>query len=276
MTEVNRPLSDQAWKYYDSSQKIAWKTGTSFGNKDAWAIGATSKYVVGVWVGNSDGEGRPDVTGVGSAAPLLFRIFDVLPKSDWFLEPYEDLVEENVCEKSGYLALPICRKVKKRISKNGVRAKSCPYHQLIQLEVTENYRVNATCYPTNQMKTKIWFVLPPLLAYFYKQKNPDYIKLPNYKEECSTTEKNVIDFIFPVKYTSKLSLTKGNDGELNPIILKLTHTNPDTKIFWYLDGEFIKETFDYHEIPIKPEAGVHTITVIDDRGNEEKRILTIQ
>ncbi len=276
LTEVNRPLSDQAWKYYDSSQKIAWKTGTSFGNKDAWAIGTTSKYVVGVWVGNSDGEGRPDVTGVGSAAPLLFKIFDILPKSDWFLEPYEDLLEENVCEESGYLALPICEKTKKRISKNGVRAKSCPYHKQIQLDASETYRVNSNCSPTNQMKIKTWFVLPPLVAYFYKQKNPDYTKIPDYLEECNIAEKNVIDFIFPVKYKSKLSLTKGNDGKLNPVILKLTHTNPNAKIFWYLDGEFIKQTVDYHELPVVANIGEHVITVIDDFGNEFKRILIIQ
>ena len=276
LTEVNRPLSDQAWKYYDSSQKIAWKTGTSFGNKDAWAIGATSKYVVGVWVGNSDGEGRPDVTGVGSAAPFMFKIFDVLPKSKWFLEPFEDLIEEEVCEESGYLALPICPKVRKRISRNGVRAKSCPHHEEIQLDATESYRVNSNCYPINQMKTKTWFTLSPLAAYFYKQKNPDYTKIPDYLEGCNVTEKNVIDFIFPTKFKSKLSLTKGNDGELNPVILKLTHTNPNAKIFWYLDDEFIKQTVDYHELPVKPSVGEHVITVIDDSGNEFKRILIIQ
>ena len=275
LTEVNRPLSDQAWKYYDSSQKIAWKTGTSFGNKDAWAIGTTSKYVVGVWVGNSDGEGRPDVTGIGSAAPLLFKVFDVLPKSKWFLEPYEDLIEENICTESGYLALPICNKIMKRIPKNGVRAASCPYHLEVHLDNTETYRVNSNCFPTNQIKTKVEFVLPPLMAYFYKQKNSDYTELPEFLEGCNTSEKRVIDFIFPVKYTTKLSLTKGTDGELNPIILKLTHAKPDAKIYWYIDNQFIQQTTDYHEVPIKPANGEHIITVIDDLGNEQKRKLII-
>ncbi|MFY7671021.1 penicillin-binding protein 1C [Tenacibaculum sp. MEBiC06402] len=275
LTEVNRPLSDQAWKYYDSSQKIAWKTGTSFGNKDAWAIGATSKYVVGVWVGNSDGEGRPDVTGVGSAAPLMFKVFDILPKSKWFLEPFEDLIEENVCAESGFLALAICEKVSKRVAKNGNRAQSCPYHKEVHLDHTETFRVNSNCYPTNQMKTKIWFELPPLMAYFYKQKNSNYTKIPEYLEGCNKSEKKVIDFIFPVKYKTKLSLTKGNDGKLNEIILKLTHTNPNAKIYWYLNSDFVKETTDYHELPIKPSKGEHVVTVIDDNGNELKRKLII-
>ena len=84
MKEVNRPEGNESWEFYDSSQPIAWKTGTSFGNKDAWAIGLTNDYVVGVWVGNADGEGRPGVTGVTSAAPILFEVFDVVPESDWF------------------------------------------------------------------------------------------------------------------------------------------------------------------------------------------------
>ena len=84
MEEVNRPEGDEAWKFYDSSLKIAWKTGTSFGNRDAWAIGTNSRYVVGVWVGNAKGEGRPTLTGVTSAAPILFDVFNLLPRQRWF------------------------------------------------------------------------------------------------------------------------------------------------------------------------------------------------
>lgn len=48
--EVNRPEGDESWQFFDSSKQIAWKIGTSFGNKDAWAIGATTDYVVGIWL----------------------------------------------------------------------------------------------------------------------------------------------------------------------------------------------------------------------------------
>ena len=96
MKEVNRPEGDEAWRFYDSSIEIAWKTGTSFGSRDAWAIGVTKEYVVGVWVGNATGEGRPLLTGVESAAPILFDVFHLLPKSKWFETPYNHLVEANV------------------------------------------------------------------------------------------------------------------------------------------------------------------------------------
>ncbi|WP_333780800.1 penicillin-binding protein 1C [Tenacibaculum pacificus] len=275
LTEVNRPFTDQAWKYFDSSQKIAWKTGTSFGNKDAWAIGVTPKYVVGVWVGNSDGEGRPDLTGVGSAGPLLFNVFDVLPKSDWFLEPFEALIEEDICEKSGYLALPICKSVIKRIPKNGVRAKPYPYHKQITVDVSEKFQVNSNCESITNIKTKTWFILPPLMAHYYQQKNAEYSVLPNYRSDCNKLENNTMDFVFPTKYRSKISLTKGVNNKINPLILKVTHTNSDAILYWYLNDVFIGNTTQYHEQAIIPKKGTHKITVIDNLGNEEIRFIEI-
>ncbi|CAM1357486.1 Penicillin-binding protein 1C [Tenacibaculum halocynthiae] len=276
LTEVNRPFTDQAWKYFDSSQKIGWKTGTSFGNKDAWAIGTNSKYVVGVWVGNSDGEGRPDLTGVGSAAPLMFDVFDVLPKSNWFLAPYENLVEESICEKSGYLALPICNSIIKRVQKNGVRAKSCPYHKQISIDQTEKFRVNSNCESVTNIKNKTWFILPPLMAHYYQQKNANYRVLPSYRSDCVILDSNTMDFVFPTKQYSKISLTKSEDTKTNPLILKLTHANAEAKVYWYLNNVFIGETKEYHEQAINPkEKGVYKITVIDDLGNERKRTIEL-
>ena len=276
LTEVNRPGEEQAWEYYNSSQKVAWKTGTSFGNKDAWAIGVTPKYVVGVWIGNSDGEGRPNLTGASSASPLMFDVFDVLPKSDWFLEPYEDLIEADICETSGYLALPICPSVKMRIPKNGVRAKSCPYHSLVQLDKKEQFRVHANCETLDNIVTKTWFQLPPLMAYYYGQSHPDYRSFPDFRSDCTTLEQNTMDFVFPTKVYTKIALTKDVDGELKPLILKLTHTKADVKVFWYMDKSFVGATEDFHELAIKPEKGIHLITVIDEIGNEKKCFLEIE
>ena len=275
LTEVNRPFTDQAWKYYDSSQKIGWKTGTSFGNKDAWAIGVTPKYVVGVWVGNSDGEGRSDLTGVGSAAPLLFNVFDVLPKSDWFLEPFEDLIEVSVCEKSGYLALPICKSTIKRVPKNGIRAKSCPYHIQVSVDVSENFQVHSNCESVSAIKTKTWFVLPPVMAYYYQQKNADYKPLPVFRNDCVSSQENIMEFVFPTKNHTKISLTKGVDNQLNPIVLKATHATANATVYWYLNNKFIGSTTQYHEKEMLPKKGTYTVLIIDDFGNESKKVIEV-
>jgi len=274
LTDVKRPIDDQAWKYYESSQKIAWKTGTSFGNKDAWAIGVTSDYVVGVWVGNSDGEGRPDLTGASSASPILFEVFDVLPKSNWFLEPYEDLIEENICTKSGFLALPICDAVKKRIPTGGLQGESCPYHRKIQVDASGK-RVNSDCESVSNMISKTWFELPPLQAYYYQKRNSSYVSMPSFREDCMKLENSKMDFIYPVKQYSKITLTKGVDGKVNEFVLKLTHPKSDATVYWYVNDEFQKATNDYHVITILPDKGIHTITVVDNFGNELQRVIEI-
>jgi penicillin-binding protein 1C len=55
MSDLRRPDSEGQWETFRSSKRVAWKTGTSFGYRDAWAVGVTPKYTIGVWVGNADG-----------------------------------------------------------------------------------------------------------------------------------------------------------------------------------------------------------------------------
>ncbi|MCK7537073.1 MAG: hypothetical protein MZV63_41995 [Marinilabiliales bacterium] len=104
MKNVNRPYQETGWENYSSSQQIAWKTGTSFGFRDGWAIGITPKHVVGVWIGNATGEGRPGLTGLNTAAPVMFEIFKLLPTDNWFKPPYDELVKIPVCKNSGHRA----------------------------------------------------------------------------------------------------------------------------------------------------------------------------
>ena len=111
MKEVERPDAEGSWQLFQNAKTIAWKTGTSFGFRDAWAIGTTPQYVVGVWVGNADGEGRPGVIGLEVAAPVLFDIFNALPtKNEWFNQPYDDMKQIEVCRQSGYKATDLCEK----------------------------------------------------------------------------------------------------------------------------------------------------------------------
>jgi penicillin-binding protein 1C len=108
MEEVMRPGEEGLWEQFSSAQRIAWKTGTSFGFRDAWAIGLTPSYVVCVWVGNADGEGRPGLVGIDVAAPVLFDIFRELPASKWFKTPKTKLKTVVVCKQSGYKAGEYC------------------------------------------------------------------------------------------------------------------------------------------------------------------------
>ncbi len=275
LTNVNRPQIDQAWKYYDSSAKIAWKTGTSFGNRDAWAIGVTKNYVVGVWVGNSDGEGRADLTGLGAAAPLLFNVFDVLPTSKWLLTPFEDMIETQICTQSGMLALPICPKVTKRVQKSAEKGNTCLYHKEILLDNNKRFRVNTDCESVSNIYKMTWFLLPPLMAHFYKNKHADYKELPPFRNDCKTIETKKMAFVYPNIQVAKITLAKGYNGVINPVIFKIVHPNVSSTVFWYLDADFKGSTQQFHEIKMFPSVGKHQLTVLDEEGNELKKWIEI-
>jgi penicillin-binding protein 1C len=275
MKAVNRPESDESWEFFDGSKQIAWKTGTSFGFRDAWAIGTTKDYVVGVWVGNADGEGRPGLVGVQAAAPILFDVFDVLPNSDWFATPFDEMQHVSICKLSGYRASPNCDNTKATyIQQSGVKTKPCPFHQLIHLDKSEHFQVNSSCEDLSNITHKSWFVLPPLMAYYYKSKNPFYKPLPKFRSDCLSSNSVSIDFIYP-KTNQSIFLPKDFNGETNALILKIAHSKPESTVFWYVDATFIGSTKDIHELGIKPDFGKHLLTVVDEFGNEAKRWFTI-
>ncbi len=275
LKDVNRPEGNENWEFFDSSKQIAWKTGTSFGFRDAWAIGTTKDYVVGVWIGNADGEGRPGLVGVQTAAPLLFDVFDVLPRSDWFSKPFDEMQEIDVCIKSGYRASQNCDVIEQKFIQNsGLKTRACPYHILVHLDKTEQYQVNSSCENVSDIKSKSWFVLPPLMAYYYQSKNPFYKSLPSFRDDCLGDALVRIEFIYP-KENNSIFLPKDFDGTTNELILRLAHSKPETTVFWYLNDTFIGTTKAIHEIAVSPQQGKHLITVVDETGNEARRWFVI-
>ncbi len=277
MVEVNRPDAESSWKFFNSSHKIAWKTGTSYGNRDAWALGLTKKYTVGVWVGNASGEGRPLLTGLNAAAPVLFDVFDHLPASEWFRQPYDDMTEVAVCHKSGYRASQNCPEIDSVwIPVTGLRTIACPYHILIHLDKDGNHRVNSACYPLSEMVHKKWFVLPPVMEWYYKSHNPDYQVLPPYLKNCNGSgEQPSFDLIYPVENT-KVFVPLDFGGVPGSIIMKAAVRDQHTVLFWHLDEEYLGSTVQVHQMAIRPDSGRHILTLVDDAGNRLERHFTVE
>ena len=276
LEEVNRPSGEESWNFFSHSQAISWKTGTSYGFKDAWAVGVNARFAVGVWVGNADGEGRPGLTGLQAAAPILFESFDKLPKADAFQIPYDELVEAEICSKSGHLTGIYCQETAQElIPKYGTRTTSCPYHQQVFLDESEQFQVNSSCYELAEMKVNNWFSLPPVMEYYYAPKHPEYKSLPPFKSGCLKEGEQLMQFIFPKKNEAIL-LPKNFKEQTNPVVFKLAHRNPDTKVYWYIDKQFIEVTETFHEITYEPTPGKHLLTVTDQEGNSISRKILIE
>lgn len=282
MVEVTRPNVEQHWESFSSSRKIAWKTGTSFGYRDAWAIGCTPEHVVAVWVGNADGEGRPGLVGVHAAAPIMFDIFDLLPSNNrWFEMPHDDLEEISVCKQSGHRASAICDDVETmRVPRRGLNSAPCPYHRLVHLDGSGQFQVHSECASPYEMEHRAWFVLPPAQEEWYKRKHADYASLPEFREECKQWAEDlaveeVMEFIYP-RTARELYVPIGMDGKPSSVVVEVSHRNDATEVYWHLDREFLGATKNFHQMALNPKPGKHTLTLVDEEGNTlQKKIVVI-
>ena len=277
MRQVERPNAEGNWEQFSSSQKIAWKTGTSIGFRDAWAIGVTSKYAIGVWVGNADGEGRPGLVGVQTAAPILFDLFDLLSTADWFDLPYDECVKLAVCKKSGYRARSICTADTIWTPINGQQTPSCKYHQIVHLDPTRKNQVNSSCLSPNKMKQEPWFILPPGEAHYYQFISPTYQTLPPFLEDCLIDNNAItipMEMIYP-KQSTKITIPKDIDGSMSQTIFKAAHSNPLSIIYWHLNDTYIGSTQSFHHQALNPLPGKHVLTLIDEQGNRLEQVFEI-
>ena len=241
LKEVNRP-DELDWRLIQSVRKAAWKTGTSYGFRDAWAVGMTPQYTIGVWAGNAQGQGVPGLTGARTAGPALFDILNLLPYSaEWFTEPAPAAdtkrgVWAQVCKDSGMLAGPDCPETETlRIPEAGLDTEPCPYHKGGQ------------------------FVLPPAMEWFYRPHHPEYTG--------ATRQANsqMMEFIYPTA-GSTLYLPRQLDGSIEGVVFRVAHHTPGTTLWWHLDNTYVGETRLIHELKLAPDPGKHVLTVVDENG----------
>ncbi|MEM9829214.1 MAG: penicillin-binding protein 1C [Bacteroidota bacterium] len=269
MQEVARPANETGWQYFSSSQSLAWKTGTSYGHRDAWAVGLTPRYVIGVWVGNADGEGRPGLTGVTAAAPLLFDVVQLMPKTDWFDMPRSDMVQTLVSTSSGYRApRNATDTVRSWVPTTGLQSSVSPYHQWVHLDATETVQVQGDCEPVHRIQSQQWFTLPPVQEWYYQRKHPSYRPLPPFRADCRPSDNDNVpmDIIYP-KAHAKIYIPKELQGERGRTVFEAAHRDIRQSLYWHVDDTYLGETKGEHQMALLLEAGEHILHIVDGQGN---------
>ena len=277
MLGLTRPMSQIGWGGFTSSRQVAWKTGTSYGFKDAWAVGLTDRYAVGVWVGNSDGEGRPGLTGVGAAAPLMFDVIGRLNDNYTYPANTSESVEIEVCAESGYPKSEYCPHTKKiRVVDVENQTGVCPYHKKVFLDESRQYRVKPDCYNVNQKNYEVYYVLPPVMEWFYKKHSPLFRPLPALYPGCGAAHPDdVMAFVYP-KDDAKITIPIGIRGDRQQVVFEIAHRNPQKTIFWTLNDTFLGKTRINHQMPIDVERGTYTLRCVDEDGVELMRKIVVQ
>ncbi len=275
MLKVIRPGSDGEWEQFNSSKPIAWKTGTSYGHRDAWAIGVSPNYTVGVWVGNADGEGKNSLVGVSKAGPILFDIFNRLDSGGSFKEPLDDLIPILTCSKSGYLVSSYCESADNIFSvTQSLKSKTCPYHRLIHTDLSGK-QVTSICTAPSDMQHKNWFELPPSMAYYYRKNHPEYKTTPPFRKDCvQNVTSDVMSFLYPTE-KSKIYLPTDIDEIKEKAIFKAAHQYPNEMLYWHLDNVYLGYTKEFHNMEISTTLGMHTITIVDEDGNQVRQLFEV-
>lgn len=270
LQDVERPDMESGWKNFASSVDLCWKTGTSFGFRDAWAVGVNPEYVVGVWVGNANGEGRPGLVGVRVAAPILFEVAALLRTDLELYAPREEMIRTVVCRQSGHRASAICPEVDTVWTTSAAeKNRPCPYHRLLHLDSTGRYRVNSECEPVSRIQVKPWFVLSPVQEWYYVQSHADYKKMPPYRSDCRKEREGVMEMmemIYPQRGL-RVFIPKDWEGESKGVIFEMAHREPSTTVYWHIDNHYMGATRYHHQIEINVTPGRHLIHLVDASGN---------
>lgn len=226
-------------RLFPSALKVAWKTGTSYGFRDGWAVGVTSEYTVGVWCGNAVGEGVPGLVGGKTAGRVMLDVFNALPgrhRGPPRQSDNDEYIECELCHLSGHLKGPYCTLVDTLLlPKSALRTSACPYDG-----------------PEG-------FVLPPAMEWYYRKNHPEYLGAPIKKNSLP------MEFVYP-ENGSTLTIPRQLDGSLKGIVARVAHSDPDAVIYWHLDSEYLACTKGIHQIALLPTQGRHTLTAVDNAG----------
>lgn len=260
MEGLNRP---QEWQNWGANRNIAWKTGTSYGFRDAWAVGTDGRWLVVCWTGNANYEGRPGVIGVETSAPLLFRIMDFLPSSSFFEPPYDWQHPKVICAESGYLAQSHCRFVD-TIYGSKSSLKTCSFCKPILLNEAGK-RVHRDCGAGPFIDTS-WMILSPAMTAYAQRSQTNYQPPPAWSAECESAHEETLEFIYPEQH-EVVRRSRDFEGKLGSIILEAGHRLGEVPIFWYVNEEYIGSTQMDHHIEVSLSPGFYRLLIMDEEGN---------
>jgi penicillin-binding protein 1C len=265
---------------YETSRrlpKIAWKTGTSYGRRDAWSIGYNKEYTIGVWVGNFSGHGAPALTGSEVATPLLFDLFNTLAynsPNNWFLPP-GSLDFRLVCAESGLPPGEYCPHQLIDYFLPGVSSAQRCQHQREVLVAADGATVYCrACAPAAGFRRELYPNLPPNVAAFREMQGLPYRRLPPHNPACQLVRGG------PEMAPSIVSPLAGTDyvlnrGEGQQLLLSCTTDSEVRQVYWYVNDEFLRAAPATERIFFIPKAGSLKISCADDHGRNTDIQITV-
>ena len=275
LSKINRPDFPLNWSATERMPKIAWKTGTSYGRKDAWSIGYNKNYTIGIWTGNFSGVGVPDLSGANIATPLLFKLFNTIDydsDEEWFTQP-KDCDIRQVCSETGLVPADHCTSLVTDyfiplISSTQV----CNNWQEIMISPDEKISYCKSCAPKSGYKKKWYKSVEPDMQAWFEENRIAYQKIPVHNPDCELIFKGAAPAITsPVNGTTYLINKKNPE----PLELICKTANDVSKVYWYINNKFYKSSNAGEKQFFVPEEGPVKISCTDDKGRNRDIKITV-
>lgn len=277
LAQLTRPDLPVSYETSRRLPKIAWKTGTSYGRRDAWSIGYNREYTIGVWVGNFSGHGAPALTGSEVATPLLFNLFNALAynsPNNWFLPP-SSLDFRLVCAESGRPPGEHCPNQLIDYFLPGVSSGQRCQHQREVLLAADGAAVYCrACAPAAGFRRELYPNLPPGVAAFRETQGLPYRRLPPHNPACQLMRGG------PEMAPSIVSPLAGTDyvlnrGEGQQLLLSCTTDSEVRQVYWYVNDEFLRAAPATERVFFRPSVGPLKISCADDHGRNTDIQITV-
>ena len=269
LSQLHRPDLPSVWESAPNLPKIAWKTGTSYGHKDAWSIGFTPDFTVGVWVGNFDGTGVPELVGAEAAAPIMFSIFQslqLIKESRWFVRP-KNVKVRRVCAVSGMVPTENCGATVEELYLPGISPNApCSVHRKILIDQKTHTRLCSFCKAGRTYTERVVEIWSPRVSSWLKKNGYPVDKIPEHFPGCSHLASEDNPVIQSPIAKAEYFIRPRADVRFQKILLKASVASDARKIFWFLDGRLIWSGNPFVRKFISPEPGKHKIICMDNEG----------
>ncbi len=269
LSELKRPEFPASWEFSENIPRIAWKTGTSYGRKDAWSVGYNPQYTVAVWAGNFDAQPSPELIGAEAAAPILFDIFTALTsksKGGWFERPKE-VDTRLVCAASGLLPGTYCESTVEEMYIPGVSPTfRCEIHKEILVDSKTGHKLCRYCRQGKECNHEIYEVWPAKIATWLSKTGNVLKTVPNHNPECRGVYYGDRPIINSPKEDVEYFIRGHIPLEQQCIMLDASVASGAKTIYWFVDGVLFCDSAPGKKAFYQPEPGIHTILCSDDQG----------
>jgi penicillin-binding protein 1C len=279
LSDLRRPDLPAVWEWSRDQPTVAWKTGTSYGHRDAWSIGVTPRYTVGVWVGNMDAAGASALVGAEVAAPLLFQLMQRLERdvsARWFIQPAA-VATRRVCTVSGQPATRRCPSTRSELYLPGrTPAQPCDLHQTIWVDDDTGHRLCSHCRQGRSHEPQVVTRWPSGVATWLERTGYPVDAIPQHLPSCRRVAEGDPPVIRSPQPGTSYRLRSGVPAEYQRILLEASVSNETDEIYWFVDGEMLYQGNPGERVFFTPERGEHTLLCMDDEGRSSEVQITVR